>query len=138
MCCSTAYALQAHLPGSSAVRGAIWGVVLWLIAQTMLAGVYTAEPAGRGQSLAPDLLALAQRFGCRRVSWRICQGKGLSFGAGFFLLMDAFMNPAFGFTPWPGAFPWQAHARGLGGHLAFGFTSEALMADLDRVARARS
>src|SRR5919201_256063 len=28
------YALYAHLPGSPTIRGTLWGVVLWLIAQT--------------------------------------------------------------------------------------------------------
>ena len=31
-----AYALYAHLPGSSAIRGTIWRLVLWFIAQTMV------------------------------------------------------------------------------------------------------
>jgi hypothetical protein len=61
-------------------------------------------------------------------------GKGLPFGAGFFLVIDEFMNPAFGFSPSPSVFPWQTHARGLGGHLVFGLASEAVLEDLDRVA----
>lgn len=44
------------------------------------------------------------------------------------------MNPLLGFTPGPRAFPWQAHARGLGGHLAFGLTSDLILDGLDRVA----
>jgi hypothetical protein len=31
-----AYGLYAYLPGSPAIRGTIWGVVLWLLAQTMV------------------------------------------------------------------------------------------------------
>jgi hypothetical protein len=31
-----AYALYAHLPGSPAIRGTVWGVALWLIAQTVV------------------------------------------------------------------------------------------------------
>ena len=60
--------------------------------------------------------------------------KGLPFGAGFFLVVDEIMNPALGFTPGPTAFPWQAHARGLGGHLAFGLVSEMVLEGLDRAA----
>jgi len=46
-----AYALYAHLPGSPAVRGTIWGVVLWLIAQTMVmpmmgAGLFSSAMGG--------------------------------------------------------------------------------------------
>jgi len=46
-----AYALYAHLPGSPAVRGTIWGVVLWLTAQTMVmpmmgAGLFSSAMGG--------------------------------------------------------------------------------------------
>jgi len=46
-----AYALYAHLPGSPAIRGTIWGVVLWLIAQTMVmpmmgAGIFSSAMGG--------------------------------------------------------------------------------------------
>jgi hypothetical protein len=60
--------------------------------------------------------------------------KGLPYGAGFFLVVDEIMNPVLGFTPGPLAFPWQAHARGLGGHLAYGAVSEMVLEGLDRVA----
>lgn len=59
---------------------------------------------------------------------------GLPFGAGFFLLVDELMNPLLGLTPGPQAFPWQAHARGLGGHLVFGAANELVLEGLDRVA----
>ncbi len=46
-----AYALYARLPGAPAVRGAVWGVVLWLIAQTIVmpmmgAGLFSSEMGG--------------------------------------------------------------------------------------------
>jgi hypothetical protein len=59
--------------------------------------------------------------------------NGLPFGAGMFLLLDELMNPVLGLTPGPAAFPWQTHARGLGGHLAFGLISEAVLEGLDLV-----
>jgi hypothetical protein len=49
-------------------------------------------------------------------------------------LSNEIMNPALGFTPGPTAFPWQTHARGLGGHLVFGVVNEVMLEDLDRVA----
>lgn len=55
-------------------------------------------------------------------------GKGLLFGATFFLLMDEVATPALGLTPWAPAFPWQTHARGLAGHLTFGTTANATLA----------
>jgi hypothetical protein len=46
-----AYALYAHLPGSPAIRGTVSGVVLWLIAQTMVmpmmgAGLFSSAMGG--------------------------------------------------------------------------------------------
>lgn len=70
----------------------------------------------------------------RRRAPRAAAGKGLAFGTGFYLLVDELMNPLLGLTPGPQAFPWQAHARGLGGHLAFGATAEMVLEGLDRVA----
>jgi hypothetical protein len=59
-------------------------------------------------------------------------GAGLLYGAAFFLVMDEGGNVALGLTPGPRAFPWQAHARGLAGHLAFGVAAEQAMRILDR------
>ncbi len=42
---------------------------------------------------------------------------GLGFGSAFWLLIDETLNPLLGLTPGPAAFPWQAHGRGLAGHL---------------------
>lgn len=67
-------------------------------------------------------------YGAGRTPGRGVQlGRGLSFGAGFYLLVDEIGNPALGLTPGPGAFPWQAHARGLVGHLAFGAVAEVVL-----------
>jgi uncharacterized protein DUF6789 len=45
------FALYAHLPGSPAVRGTIWGVALWLVAQTVVmpmmgAGLFSSAMGG--------------------------------------------------------------------------------------------
>jgi Family of unknown function (DUF6789) len=45
------YALYAHLPGPPALRGTMWSVVLWLIAQTVVmpmmgAGVFSSAMGG--------------------------------------------------------------------------------------------
>ena len=42
--------------------------------------------------------------------------------------------PALGLTPGPNAFPWQAHAPGLVGHLTFGTVTDGTLRLLDRVA----
>ena len=46
-----AYVLYAHLPGSPAIRGTIWGLVLWLVAQTLVmpmmgAGLFSSAMGG--------------------------------------------------------------------------------------------
>lgn len=56
---------------------------------------------------------------------------GLLFGTAFFLLMDEGANTALRLTPPPNAFPWQAHARGLAGHLVFGGVANATLAALE-------
>jgi hypothetical protein len=63
-------------------------------------------------------------------------GAGLLYGLAFFLVIDELANAALGFTPGPRAFPWQAHARGLAGHLAYGLTTEAELRLLERAASA--
>lgn len=55
-------------------------------------------------------------------------GGGLVFGAAFWLLIDEGANTALRLTPGPAAFPWQAHMRGLAGHLAFGAAANATLA----------
>ena len=45
------YALYAHLPGAPAIRGTLWGVALWVIAQTVVmpmtgAGLFSSAMGG--------------------------------------------------------------------------------------------
>ena len=59
---------------------------------------------------------------------------GLSFGTGFWLVLDEVVVPALGLAPGPRALPWQTHARGLAGHLSFGAVTDATLKVLDRLA----
>ena len=59
---------------------------------------------------------------------------GTAFGTGFWAFLDEGLVPALGLTPGPTAFPWQAHARGLVGHLTFGTVTDGTLRLLDRVA----
>ncbi len=73
-------------------------------------------------------------YGVARNRWpSVARAGGLPFGVGFFLTMDEMVNPLLGFTPGPQAFPWQAHARGLGGHVVFGLATEGVLQALDRL-----
>jgi len=53
--------------------------------------------------------------------------RGLAYGTGMWLVLDEGANVALGFTPGPGAFPWQTHARGLAGHLAYGLVLDGVL-----------
>jgi hypothetical protein len=68
----------------------------------------------------------------RRFRPELTAGYGLAYGLGFYLVLDELMNPLLGFTPGPAAFPWQAHARGLAGHLVYGASNDAALRLLDR------
>jgi hypothetical protein len=61
-----------------------------------------------------------------RVPWASL-GFGTLYGVLFWLIVDEGANTALGLTPPPGEFPWETHARGLGGHLVYGVTAEAAM-----------
>ena len=59
---------------------------------------------------------------------------GTAFGTAFWAFLDEGLVPALGLTPGPTAFPWQAHARGLVGHLTFGTVTDGTLRLLDRFA----
>jgi len=69
----------------------------------------------------------------RRFRPELTAGYGLAYGLGFFLVLDELVNPLAGFTAGPSAFPWQAHARGLAGHLVYGASNHATLRLLDRL-----
>ena len=56
--------------------------------------------------------------------------RGLAFGAAFWLAVDEGAIYALRLTPGPTAFPWQAHARGLAGHVVYGTVADATLAAL--------
>lgn len=72
----------------------------------------------------------------RRRNPRIAAGGGLGFGALFYALMDELIVPLSRMTPGPRHFPWQAHARGLATHLAYGLAAEQTLRLTERMPRA--
>lgn len=102
------------------------------------AGVELSDEArARGASAIHWALGIAAgvKYAVLRRYWPgIRAGYGLAYGAVFFLMMDELMVPALGLTPGPTAFPWQTHARGLAGHLAFGAMNDGTLRALDRAA----
>lgn len=61
-------------------------------------------------------------------------GHGLVHGTILFLLVDEGAKPLLGLSAGPTDFPWQAHARGLAGHLVLGGVTDAALDLLDRAA----
>jgi uncharacterized membrane protein YagU involved in acid resistance len=61
-----------------------------------------------------------------RTSWARL-GFGSLYGVLFWLLVDEGANTLLRLTPPPQEFPWESHARGLAGHLAYGVAAEAAL-----------
>ncbi len=60
--------------------------------------------------------------------------RGVGFGSSFFLFVDEAVVPMLGLSPAPGDLPWQAHVRGLSGHIVFGTVADVVFSSLDRIA----
>ncbi|MFL5403960.1 MAG: DUF1440 domain-containing protein [Gemmatimonadales bacterium] len=58
---------------------------------------------------------------------------GAKFGTTFWAAIDEGLVSVLGLTPPPQAFPFQTHARGLVGHLAFGIVADRTLRVLDAV-----
>lgn len=59
-------------------------------------------------------------------------GRGSLYGLGLFVLMDEIVAPLAGLASGPTAYPWQAHARGLAGHLTVGVVTDTVLNVLDK------
>lgn len=90
------------------------------------------HPAGVGVhygiGIAPAMLYAPLR---RRIPVLGAAG-GLLYGLGLFLAVDEGVVPALGLAGSPGEYPWQAHLRGLVGHLVLGAGTHATLALLDQ------
>jgi hypothetical protein len=60
-------------------------------------------------------------------------GRGLLYGLGLTIVNDEILAPVFGLASGPTHYPWQAHARGLVGHLVLGAATDTVLDVLDRV-----
>lgn len=70
-------------------------------------------------------------FGRRIPAFR--RGGGGAFGTTFWAAVDEGLVSLLGLTPPPRAFPWETHARGLAGHLAYGIVADRTLRVLDAV-----
>ncbi|GAB3528697.1 hypothetical protein GCM10027443_07010 [Pontibacter brevis] len=87
--------------------------------------------AGKGVhyflGIAPGMLYAALRHKVKGLD----AGYGSLYGLGLFIVMDEVMGPALGLASGPMAYPWQAHVRGLAGHLAVGLVTDGALRLLD-------
>jgi hypothetical protein len=89
------------------------------------AGIAVHYGIGMGPAMAYAAL--------RRDMPEIAAGRGLLYGLGLFLVVDEGAAPLLGIAGPPGAYPWQAHARGLVTHLVLGAVTHAVLDLLDSV-----
>jgi hypothetical protein len=94
------------------------------------------HPAGRATHFAIGMLPAAA-YAAFRQREGFSLGRGLLLGIGMFAQYEG-VNYMFDLSGAPNRFPWQAHARGVLGHAAYGAVTEGALAGLDEVAnRAR-
>ena len=95
------------------------------------------HPAGLAVHYAIGIAPAAMYGVLRERVPAVSAGAGLAFGAAVSVLEDEAINPAFGFSAPPQAYPWQAHARGFVSHLVYGLTTELVLRALDTHPRRR-
>ncbi len=76
-----------------------------------------------GLGMGPGALYAEQR---RKHPW-LRAGRGALYGFGLFVVNDEIAAPLLGIAGPPGAYPWQAHVRGLIGHVVLGMVTEATL-----------
>lgn len=76
--------------------------------------------------------ALYGAFGRRVPALR--RAGGGAFGTTFWAAVDEGLVSLLGLTPPPRRFPWETHARGLAGHVAYGVVADRTLRVLDAVA----
>lgn len=91
------------------------------------------HPAGIGVHYALGIGPGAAYGVLRKRVPAVGAAAGMAYGLALFLLQDEGLNPLIGTSGAPGEYPWQAHARGLVGHLVLGAVTDATLNALDRV-----
>jgi hypothetical protein len=99
------------------------------VAKAVGSDVGAQEPNGAGIAvhyglgMAPGALYAEQR---RKRPW-LRAGRGALYGFGLFLVNDEIAAPLLGIAGPPGAYPRQAHLRGLVGHVLLGMVTDAML-----------
>lgn len=90
------------------------------------------HPAGIAVHYALGIMPGALYGAFRHRLPEIGAGRGLLLGLGLFLIQDEGLNPLLGTSGRPTEYPWQAHARGLVGHLVLGAVTDVTLDVLDQ------
>jgi hypothetical protein len=94
------------------------------------------NPAGLAVHYSLGILPGALYGALRNRVGYLGAGRGLLFGLGLFVAEDELANPLLGTAAPPGRYPWQAHARGLVAHLAYGLVTDVVFGALSGSRRA--
>jgi hypothetical protein len=90
------------------------------------------HPAGTAVHYALGMGPGAAYAVARRRFPAVATGAGLMYGLTLSLAEDEGMAPLLGLAGGPTEYPWQAHVRGLVGHLVLGAVTHAVLDLLDR------
>ncbi len=91
------------------------------------------HPAGLAIHYALGIVPGALYGALRKRAGRVGAGRGLLYGLALFLVNDELLNPILGLSSGPMAYPWQAHFRGLVGHLTLGVATDVVLNLLDQI-----
>ncbi len=91
------------------------------------------HPAGIAVHYALGIVPGALYGALRKRVDGVGAGRGFLYGLALFLVNDELLNPVLGLSSGPTAYPAQAHARGLAGHLALGVATDLVLDLLDEV-----
>ena len=92
------------------------------------------HPAGIGVHYGLGVMPGALYGALRKRVGGVGAAGGMLYGLGLFLMQDEGLNPILGTSGKPTEYPWQAHARGLVGHLVLGAATHVTLNALDAVA----
>ncbi|MDP9409767.1 MAG: DUF1440 domain-containing protein [Actinomycetota bacterium] len=118
----------------------VWGKDVAHVAAEKLVGAIGLErpsaqphPAGIVVHYALGVVPGALYAPLRRRVKALGAGRGLLYGLGLTIVNDEVLAPALGLASGAARYPWQAHARGLVGHLVLGAATDTVLDVLDRV-----
>lgn len=90
------------------------------------------HPAGIATHFAIGVVPAALYGVLRKRIPQVRMGRGLVYGLTLFLMQDEIVNSVARISGGPMEYPWQAHSRGLVGHLVYGAVTDATLDLIER------